>query len=63
MTGSLENTAKCRGTLSKSLQLEIDTTVNLCKQGLNARFGILITANKNTESKSQPVYSISPSLA
>jgi len=49
LTGSLEGTAKRGGGFPKSLQSEIDTTVNLCTQGLNERFGILINASETTK--------------
>lgn len=58
LTGSLEGsaTSKRGGGFPKSLQSEIDTAVDLCTQGLNERFGILINASDTTKSKKEEAY-------
>lgn len=56
MTGSLEGTVKRRGSLPTSLQSEIETAIDLCTQGLNERFGILINASPTNKSKKQAAY-------
>ena len=42
----MEGKVKCGGRISKSLQSEIDTAVDLCKQGLSERFDVLINASE-----------------
>lgn len=56
LNGSLEGKVKRGGGTSKSLQSEIDTAVDLCKQGLNERFDVLINASELNGSKKQAVY-------
>ena len=56
LTGSLEGTVKCGGGLLTSLQSEIETAIDLCTQGLNERFGILINASPTNKSKKQAAY-------
>lgn len=46
LNGSLEGKVKRGGGTSKSLQSEIDTAVDLCKQGLTERFDVLINASE-----------------
>ena len=57
LTGSLEGTVKRGGGFLKSLQSEIDTAVDLCIQGLNERFGILINASETTKGKKEDAHS------
>ena len=56
LNGSLEGKVKRGGGTSKSLQSEIDITMDLCKQGLTERFDVLINASELNGRKKQAVY-------
>ena len=56
LNGSLEDKVKRGGGTSKGLQSEIETAVDLCKQGLTERFNVLINASELNGSKKQAVY-------
>lgn len=56
LNGSLEGKVKRRAGTSKSLQSEIDTAADLCKQGLTERIYVLIKASELNRSKKQAVY-------
>lgn len=51
----MEGKVKCGGRISKSLHSEIDTAVDLCKQGLSERFDVLINASELNGSIKQAV--------
>ena len=56
LNGSLEGKVQHRGGTSNCLQSEINTTVDLCKQGLTERFDVVIKASELNGRKKQAVY-------